>query len=272
MNGGRLEINYQKSKRPVLLLAICNLIFGLPAAALADTVVMKDGSVYKGKILIDTDKAILIGNPPFDPTSYLLESQDIAKIIYEEYHPNAPAERKRGLLLEARLGGNAFSSSELSLSPASDLYLGAGFRVHPFFELEGGVDWLPALSASSGGLSVSDGTTTRVYQHFWAYTGEIGGRFYPFYKKSWKTEPYATVGYGWGRLVPSASGDHLGGAGWHFGFGAIRPISRHFFLEARFLYEALNYDTIQFLGQQGQINPEIGERRFTLNLGLSWRL
>lgn len=38
----------------------------------ADQVIMKDGTVYKGKIQIDTDKAVLIGNPPFDPTSYML--------------------------------------------------------------------------------------------------------------------------------------------------------------------------------------------------------
>src|SRR5262249_45196683 len=83
--------------------------------ALADRVIMKDGTIYKGKIMIDTDKAVLIGNPPFDPNSYLLQSVDIEKIIYEEYHPNTPAERKRGLTFETRVNGNFSSSDEMSL-------------------------------------------------------------------------------------------------------------------------------------------------------------
>ena len=76
----------------------------------ADQVIMKDGTVYKGKIMIDTDKAVLIGNPPFDPNSYLLQSEDIEKIIYEEYHSNPPSVRKRGLTFETRLNGNITSS------------------------------------------------------------------------------------------------------------------------------------------------------------------
>ena len=90
----------------------------------ADQVIMKDGTVYKGKILIDTDKAILIGNPPFDPNSYLLQSEDIEKIIYEEYHPNPPSERKRGLTLETRLSGGIYSSDQQPLGPAPSLYVG----------------------------------------------------------------------------------------------------------------------------------------------------
>src|SRR5690242_8543000 len=105
----------------IAILGIC-LVAG---SAFADTVIMKDGTVYKGKILIDTDKAVLIGNPPFDPNSYLLESKDIDTIVYEEYHANPPAERKRGLIFEGRLMGNVLSSQELSLSPTAGLYLGA---------------------------------------------------------------------------------------------------------------------------------------------------
>src|SRR5579862_8298573 len=135
---------------------------------------MKDGTVYKGKIQIDTDKAVLIGNPPFDPTSYLLKSEDIAKIIYEQYHPNPPAERKRGLLFETRLDGQVVSSQALPISPAPGIYAGAGFRVHPAFEIDGGIEWNPALSATNG-FAVSDSTTpaanTRQYQDFFMYTG-----------------------------------------------------------------------------------------------------
>src|ERR1041384_8855642 len=94
-----------------MVLAICLLPFAR-SFVVADQVIMKDGTVYKGKILIDTDKAILIGNPPFDPNSYLLQSEDIDKIIYERYKPNPPAERKRGLTFESRLTGNVFASDQ----------------------------------------------------------------------------------------------------------------------------------------------------------------
>src|SRR5882672_3628978 len=113
-------------RRLFLTLAICLLPFAMPYA-FADQVIMKDGTVYKGKILIDTDKAILIGNPPFDPNSYLLQAEDIEKIIYEEYHPNPPAMRKRGLTFETALNGHITSSDQQSLGPAPSLYVGMGF-------------------------------------------------------------------------------------------------------------------------------------------------
>src|SRR6266478_4886024 len=94
-----------KGKNTFLIFSLCLLPFTLPLAR-ADQVIMKDGTVYKGKIMIDTDKAILIGNPPFDPNSYLLQAEDIDKIIYEEYHPNPPTERKRGLTFETAVNGN----------------------------------------------------------------------------------------------------------------------------------------------------------------------
>ena len=105
------------------------------APALADQVIMKDGTVYKGKIQIDTDKAVLIGNPPFDPTAYLLKTEDIEKIIYEEYHPNPPAERKRGFTVETRVNGHVSSSDELSYGTAASVYAGLGFRLHPALEI-----------------------------------------------------------------------------------------------------------------------------------------
>src|ERR1041384_2207918 len=119
-----------------MVLAICLLPFAR-SFVVADQVIMKDGTVYKGKILIDSPKAILIGNPPFDPNSYLLQAEDIDKIIYEQYKPNPPAERKRGFLIETQLKGNFSLSDDLSYAPASGLYAGIGFRVHPALELNG---------------------------------------------------------------------------------------------------------------------------------------
>ncbi len=232
---------------------------------------MKDGTVYKGKIMIDTDKAILIGNPPFDPNSYLLQSEDIGKIIYEEYHPNPPAERKRGLTFESHLGGNVFSSDQLSSGPAPSLYAGIGFRVHPLFELNGGLDWTPAMHASDT-FSVSDGTTTRRYEDFWQYSAVFSARLYPFYNQKWKTEPYLAAGYSWSRQIPKDSEDSLKGSGWHIGFGAIRPLTTHLFLETRFIFQKLTYDTIQFLGREGNIEPHIDQRVYSFSIGASYRL
>ena len=261
--------------KPLQLLsfAFC-LLLAVGSFCRADTVIMKDGTVYKGKILIDTDKALLIGNPPFDPNSYMLESKDIAKIIYEQYHPNPPAERKRGLAAEARLTGDIFSSKQLSLGAAPGLYAGLGFRVHPFFELDGGMNWNPGLHSGSG-LSVSNGTGaagSRQYNDFYGYSGEVSGRFYSFFRKKWKTEPYFTTGYDWSHLIPKDSGDQLSGSGWIFGVGAIRPLTTHLFLEARLLYQSLNFDTIDFLGQEGEINPTITEHKVVLSAGVSYRL
>jgi hypothetical protein len=256
----------------VLSFAFClSGIESIPAGA--DQVIMKDGTVYKGKIMIDTDKAILIGNPPYDPVSYLLESADIDKIIYEEYVPTSPAERKRGFGLDMHLTENLFSSSELTLHPATGLYMGGLFRVHPFFELEGGIHWIPAIGSNSEGLSITQNdVVVRQYRYFWEYSGQISGRFYPFFQKKWRTEPYVSLGYGWSQLVPKGSGDRLSGEGWHVGFGAQRPLTRHLFLEVGFTYESIGFDTIHFLGDEGSITPDVREHRYALNAGVSYRL
>jgi hypothetical protein len=249
--------------------ALLAMLCALPLHA--DQVIMKDGTVYKGKILIDTDKALLIGNPPFDPNSYLLQADEIEKIIYEEYHPNPPAERKRGFIVESRIDGTVFSSDVLSYSAAKSLYLGAGFRVHPLVELNGGLDWTPALHARDA-FSVSDGTTTRRYEDFWQYSAVFSARLYPFFNKKWKTEPYAVAGYNWSHQIPKGSGDMLKGSGWHVGAGFIRPLTTHIFLEGRFVFQKMNFDTIQFLGHEGTIQPQIDQSLYIFSLGASYRL
>lgn len=232
---------------------------------------MKDGTVYKGKIQIDTDKSVLIGNPPFDPNSYLLQTEDIEKIIYEEYHSNPPAERKRGLIFEGRVNGNVRSSDQLPQSAAPSLYAGMGFRVHPALELDGGIEWTPQLH-SRDSFTVSDGTTTRRYEDFWQYAAVFSARVYPFYEKKWKTEPYLSAGYSWSRQTPKDSGDHLKGSGWSLGVGAIRPITEHLFLEGKFAFQKLSYDTISFLGKEGSIQPAVEQRIYSFSVGASYRL
>ena len=272
MNGSAVRrANSEQRKALLIALGFALLALRSELPLLADQVIMKDGTVYKGKILIDTDKAVLIGNPPFDPNSYLLQSEDIEKIIYEEYHANPPAERKRGLTFETRLNGNVFSSDSLPSGPAPSLYAGLGFRVHPLFELNGGLDWTPAMHASDA-FTVTDGTTTRRYEDFWRYHAVFSARFYPFYKQKWKTEPYVAAGVSWGRQIPKDSGDTLKGAGWHVGFGAIRPLTTHLFLEARFMFQKFSYDRIEFLGREGTFEPAVDQRVYSFSGGISYRL
>jgi hypothetical protein len=264
----------QNSSNLNRLLVIAVALFPIGArSARADQVIMKDGTVYKGKIQIDTDKAILIGNPPYDPTSYLLKTEDIEKIIYEEYRPAPPAERKRGFTLEGRISGNVFTSDQLPLGPAASLYAGAGFRVHPMLELNGGVEWTPYAHASNTfTVTESNGNAWRQYDVFWQYSPVFSARIYPFFEKKWKTELYLTAGYSWSHQIPKDSGDSLKGSGWHIGFGAIRPLTTHLFLESRFVYQQFSYDTIQFLGQEGTIQPVIDQRVYSFSLGVSYRL
>jgi len=264
----------QSSNNLNRLLAITLILIPLNIRpAEADQVIMKDGTVYKGKIQIDTDKAILIGNPPFDPTSYLLKSEDIEKIIYEEYHLAPPAERKRGFTLEGRVSGNVFTSDHLPQGPAASLYAGLGFRVHPLLELNGGVEWTPfAHATNTFAVSDSNGHATRQYDDFWQYCPVFSARLYPFYTKKWKTEPYLTTGYSWSHQIPKDSGDSLQGAGWLVGLGAIRPLTAHLFLESRFVYQKFSYDSIQFLGQKGTIQPVIDQRVYSFSIGVSYRL
>lgn len=254
----------------IVIAAVAIVLCSLPTPSRADQVIMKDGAVYKGKIQIDTDKAILIGNPPFDPQSYLLKTEDIEKIIYEEYRQKPPAERKRGVSLEWRVGESFYSSDELSLKPSPVLHWGAGFRVHPLIEVNGEFDWGPALRAKDV-FSVSNGTTTRHYEDFAQYGMGFAVRFYPFYQKTWKAEPFLNAGYHWTHLSPKASGDSLSGAGWAIGAGCLYPLTTHLFLETRLGYEQNHLDTIHFLGQESGISPQIDQGAVSLQVGTSWR-
>ncbi|OGR89429.1 MAG: hypothetical protein A2992_03400 [Elusimicrobia bacterium RIFCSPLOWO2_01_FULL_59_12] len=249
--------------------------FAIPSA-LADKVITKDGKVYTGKIMIDGDKAVLIGNPPFDPNSTLIQTEDIKTIVYDEYRQNPPAERRRGGAIGLRLSGNAYSSGELSLKPAGGLELEGSFRPHPVIELGGGFQWVPGVSASGGDFSISASTSpggpARGYQTFGQTTMSIGGKIYPFFNEKWKTEPYLLAGYAWSRLTPKGSGDSFKGAGWQLGAGAIHPLSRHLFLEGRFGCQNLAYDTVSFLGREAGISPEINQHQYSLSIGLSYRI
>ena len=252
------------------LVLVLTLGFGMPLQA--DQVIMKDGTVFKGKILKENNKLILIGNPPFDPKEHLLRTEDVDKVIYEEYKLLPPDERRYGFMLETQLIGNVFSSDDLSLHPGAELMIGGGMRVHPFFEIDGGLGWQPVASASDGGLSVSNTTTTRNYTSFSWTDRFIMGRIYPVYwKTTWKTEPYLMGGYSFTHLSGKGTDDTLKGHGWLVGLGAMRQIKGHWYVDGRFLVRQLRFDTIDFLGQEGGLQPTIEETLYSLSLGASYR-
>ncbi len=245
-------------------------IMGFSAAA--DQILMKDGTVFKGKILKENSRRILIGNPPFDPKEHLVRTEDVEKIIYEEFKPLPPAERRYGFMLETSLAANVFSSDDLSLHPGAEFILGGGIRVHPLFEIDGGLGCQPVASASSSGLSVSNTATTRAYEQFVWTDRFIMGRVYPFFwKTAWKTEPYLIGGYAFTHLTGKGTEDTLQGNGWLAGAGALRPIANHWFVDARVLARHIRFDTIDFLGQEGRLQPAVEETLWSLWLGASYR-
>jgi len=52
----------------------------------------------------------------------------------------------------------------------------------------------------------------------------------------------------------------------------FRPITTHLFLEARFQYQSVSFDSISFLGQSGSLNPAVDEKTYSLQTGISYRL
>lgn len=242
------------------------------SGAWADKVIMKDGKVYEGKILDDFGKALLIGNPPYDTKAHLLRMDDIQTIVYEEYRPPPPAQRRQGFTVATWIQGTAYSSQELPLYPATSLAAEVGYRLHPFVELDGEINWTPSVSAHGDGLLLSDSVTTRGYEHFWAYSPALTVRFYPLAQnKKQVTEPYLLGGYAWSHLIPKGSGDALKGTGWHIGAGVMHPCTTHFFLDSQLVYERLGYDSANFLGRTGDLSPAIVEHRYLLSIGLSYR-
>jgi hypothetical protein len=242
------------------------------SAASADKVITKDGKTYTGKILIDTDKAVLIGNPPYDPNSTMIQAEDIQTIVYEEYHQAPPAIRKRGWAFDFHLAGTFSSSDELSLGPAPSLRLGVGLRPHPLIEFGGGLEWTPGVAASGDGLNISNGTTARGYSRFWSYNPDFIAKIYPVFFKKWKYEPYLITGFAWSTLVPKGTSDSITGSGWMLGAGMMQPLTRNLFIDERFIYRPIRYKSVTFLGQEAGITPEIKEDQFLLALGLSYRL
>jgi hypothetical protein len=244
-------------------------LLSLPSIVRADKVIMKDGKIYEGRIMGETSRSILITNKRDSQPRFLMLS-DVMTIVREK-NPEVPnPDRDRYIHVEGMLTGNFYSSDEMSLSPAPGLAMTGGFRMHPLFQVEAGMDWNPGIS---GTLLVSDGTTQRQYNSFYRYSGGFGLRLFPLYSlKSIPFESYVLGGYRWTRLVAKDSGDFLKGHAWQVGAGISKPLRKSLYWESRVLYERSTYDSIEYLGREGGLSPDIGVTSWSLQTGLSWRL
>lgn len=229
---------------------------------------MKDGKVYQGRIMGETFRSILITSPA-EPRPQFLRKRDVLTIVRDQPEEKVFVDRGRYVSLRLGLSGNFYSSDRLELDPAPGLTVGGGFRFHPAAEIEGGLDWVPALS---GILAISDGTVTRQYEKFRAFGGFFGLRLFPFYRfQSWPVEPYLLGGYQWTRLNPKATDDGLKGKAFLIGSGFEKRFAEHWAWDVRFHYERLSYDRVDFLLREGSLTDDIRLNRYRLVTGLSYR-
>ncbi|OGR91839.1 MAG: hypothetical protein A2992_09110 [Elusimicrobia bacterium RIFCSPLOWO2_01_FULL_59_12] len=239
-----------------------------PGHVLAAKVIMKDGKTYEGKIIDDTGGDILIKTSPTDARPKLLPAPEVLSVVHDPVAP-AALDPQRYTTFEMLLTGSVFSSKHFSLDPAPGAWLGMGLRFHPVVEVGAGLDWKPALS---GDLGVTDGVLLRSYERFFFYGGGFSAKVFPFYAKRWPAEPYLIGVYGWDRLSPKGSGDALKGSGFKVGAGTRTPLWKNVFLEARFLFQRVEFDRIYFLRRNGSLDPKILSDSYTLSTGLSVRL
>jgi hypothetical protein len=242
----------------------------LAARVFADKIIMKDGKIYQGHIMGETQHSVLISNPPIDPKPRFIDIKDVLTIVRESRPAEKPS-AEEGRFASASFGitGQAYSSDTLSFSPAPGFYIGGGFRVHPSLELGGEFDYVPSLSGVD--LTVTDGTNTRDYESFYAYHGGFSAKVFPFFRRrDWRMEPYLTTGYHWNRLIPKGSGDELKGTSFFGGAGVMIPWWKPMYWDLRFVYEHTNYDSIKFLTGEGDLSG-VSHDSYTLSTGLSYR-
>ena len=254
-----------RSLRRISLMMVC---CGIATVARADKVIMKDGKVYTGHIMGETNRSLLISNPT-EAHPHFVQLQDVLTIVREDHAPPPSTEPQRYASVEAGLGGSFFTSRELALSPAPLLHAAGGLRLHPLIEVGADLDWMPA---ASGSLAISDGMHLRGYEHFWGYGGGFWGRIFPFAAKHWLIEPFVLGGFQWMRLEANGSEDYLKGHLWRLGVGGQRVLHGGLYGYAQCLYRRTRYDAVKFLSNTGDLQSAIANDDVTLSLGLSYHL
>ena len=243
-------------------------VFAAASPAAADKVLMKNGKVYEGKIMGETDDSVLFSSPPSDPTPRFLYSRDILTIVRQSRPPEPAPDRTYFPTLELLVGGHLFNSNTFSFGAAPGFEAGAGFRLCPAFELDANLSHWPTLSSD---LTITDGKSARDYHSFYSYGGGFSAKVLPFFKRTrWRAEPYLLGGFEWTRLIPKGSGDSLNGNTVLGGLGVSYALRKPWYLEARFVYRHTRFTSVDFLGGSGTIGG-ISDDDYSLLTGLSYR-
>jgi len=106
----------------------------------------------------ETNRSLLISNPPLDPKPRFIDIKEVLTIVRES-HPAEKHTFEDGRFASLNLGasGQFFSSQTFSFSPAAGFYIGGGFRMHPAIDVGGEFHYIPLLS--DPGFSISDNNT-----------------------------------------------------------------------------------------------------------------
>ncbi len=237
--------------------------------AQADKVIMKDGKIYEGHVMGETNHAILFSGNPLDPTPRFIPLAEVQTIVRTRRPREATsADAFRFVSTELLLTGNFFTSDRLSLHDAAGLSASGGFRIFRFLELDADATWIPS---TAGQLIVTDGTNTRAYESFFTYSSGFSVRLFPAYNRpTWPVQLYLLTGYTWDRVIPKGSGDSLKGTSLLGGVGISRPLGPHLMLEGRFIYRRSAYDHVDFLGRQGDLDQTIHLSDYVLSSGLAY--
>jgi hypothetical protein len=246
--------------RPALIGALLFLISPLWGAK----VIMKDGKIYEGRIVAETDGDVLM-RTKLDNRRKLLPADEILSVVRDT--ATVVEDPQRYASIETSVFGFVSDSTNVELRPAAGLSFAGHLRAHPLVDVGGGLDWIPALS---GALAVTDGTVTREYHRFYSWSGGFSGRLFPFYLYHWKIEPFVSAGYHWSKLVPKGSGDSLSGQGLEGGAGAQWPVCKHLFLVAQLIYRRVSLDSIDFHGAQGGLTSPALMGGFSFSTGVAY--
>jgi hypothetical protein len=229
-------------------------------------VIMKDGKIYEGRIIDDSDGDILIKTkthwrPKLLPGNDILSvTRDAPEVVVRD--------PQRYTIFESLIAGHVSMSEGIEMDPSASLRLGGGMRPHPVVEVGAGLEWKPSFG---GELSMSDGTTTRNYESFKSWNGGFSAKIYPFYQWKWAIEPFLVGGYEWSRLMPAGTDEALKGGGYKVGLGTSWPIKGNWYLEGQLVFRDIEYRRVFFLDREGTLNPSVHARTLAFATGVSYR-
>jgi hypothetical protein len=255
------------SHRQFVLFAVSGWLAA--ATSFADKLLMKDGRIFDGHIMGETHRSILFRPNTPGAKPFFVSLTEVQTVVRESRPAEEPSsEVGRFGQIETLLTGSMFSSGKLPFHAAPGLDVGAGFRLHPSTELGAVLGLWPSLY---GTVSVSDGSNIREYDTYSAYAGGFYAKFFPLFRNRYaRAEPYLIGGYRWNHLTPKGTDDYFTGTSWQLGGGVSWVWWKPVYVETRFVYQHVSYDTVRFQFGQGDING-VTQGIYTLGVGLAYR-